>query len=229
MGVFLHLPLLEDLDLKITVLTNETNYFQYAAISTEELLESIISSTKRLMSLTYEDGSGSSSFPVRHDAPRLKDILDNHAHTLRNLSIVLTNNDTKDWRMEQEFSDIEGYFGTMTNFTELRSLSIQLEVLLGRPEADSHLKDVLPRKLYSFTGLALPDYHGVEDCDRLWEEKDCQRQFEELAEVAEDGNTFGSLKSVYMEVGRKDFFNSLRGGIYEDGILGRSRIIFGWR
>ncbi|KAL4872933.1 hypothetical protein BDV12DRAFT_114079 [Aspergillus spectabilis] len=229
MGMFLRLPFLEELDFTVAVLAGDTEYATKDAIPPEEILESIISSTKRLKSLTYEDGSGSCSFPVKHDASRLKEILDERAaDTLEHLSIVLCNNDEKDWRMEQEFSDIDGYFGSMTNYTKLRGLSIQFEVLLGRPEYDLHLRDVLPPQLQSFTGLSLPDYHGQEDNDRIWAEKDYLQQFQELAEVAEDGKAFASLDSANMYVSRKDSFSSYRTGSYKDGILGRSRIVFGW-
>jgi hypothetical protein len=229
MGMFLRLSFLEELDFTVAALADYTEYATNDAIPPEEILESIISSTKRLKSLTYEDGSGSCSFPVRHDASRLKDILDEHAaDTLVYLSIVLCNNDEKYWRMEQEFSDIDGYFGSMTNYTKLTELTIQFEVLLGRPENDLRLKDVPPPQLESFTGFSLPDYHGQEDTDRIWAEKDYLQQFQELAEVAEDGKTFASLDSANVYVSREDSFSSYRTGLYEDGILGWSRIVFGW-
>ncbi|KAL5343718.1 hypothetical protein BJX70DRAFT_393772 [Aspergillus crustosus] len=228
MGMFLHLPLLEELELAVTFLAGETEYATSDAVPPEEILKSIISSTRRLRSQTYEDGSRSSSFPVKHDASRLKEILDEHAGTLEYLSIVLCNNDEKDWRMEQEFSDIDGYLGPMTNYTKLWGLSIQLEVLLGRPEDDLRLKDILPPQLQRFTGLSLPDYHGQEDADRVWAEEVYLQQFRELAEVAEDRKTFTSLESVGMYISRKDTFSSYKIGLYEDGILGQSRIVFGW-
>ncbi|KAL2835157.1 hypothetical protein BDW59DRAFT_4462 [Aspergillus cavernicola] len=225
-ATLLRLPRLEELSFTIEV---GSEGLWRGDIEPEEVLESIISSTDRLKSLTFEAINGSTYCPVIHDAPELKRILDEHAaQTLEYLSIVLGMNDEKDWRMEQECTEIEGSFGSVKDFVKLKELSIQLEVLLGDPSDGLQLKDALPLQLRDFTGLALPDYHGEEDSDRIWEEGDYIPQFEELARAAEDGRRFTSLQSVNMYLSRKDSFNSARGGHYEGGILGQSRINFGW-
>ncbi|KAL4981708.1 hypothetical protein BDW68DRAFT_196157 [Aspergillus falconensis] len=234
MALFLRLPCLEELD--FAVLAPGHDGPAHAADNyapPEDILGTIISSTSQLKSLKFEDMSGTAYQPVQHDAPRLKRILEQHAAaTLTYLSICLTNNDEKDWRMEQEFSHIKGYFGSMEKFTRLQGLVMQLEVLLGRPSDGLRLRDVLPAQLQYFTGLNLPDYHGTEDTDRLWKEEDYLQQFQNLAGAAMDGRHFASLKSVKMHLDRKDHFNDTfdwpRKGQYDDGILADSRIYFGW-
>ncbi|KAL3435924.1 hypothetical protein BDV09DRAFT_166473 [Aspergillus tetrazonus] len=246
MALFLRLPYLEELD--FAVLAPGVDSDAHSAIDyvpPVEILETIISSTSRLRSLRFEDMSGTCFRPVLHDAPKLKRILEQHAAaTLTYLSICLTNNDEKDWRMEQEFSDIKGYFGSMKSFTRLQGLVMQLEVLLGTPSDGLRLKDVLPTQLRYFTGLNLPDLQGAEDSHRLWGEKDYLLQFQDLAEAAIDGQHLPWLKSVKMHLNRKDYFR-----VYEDGpkkgqftdssscdcdpridfrLLAESRIYFGW-
>ncbi|KAL4777798.1 hypothetical protein BDW60DRAFT_221411 [Aspergillus nidulans var. acristatus] len=246
MALFLRLPYLEELD--FAVLAPGQDSEAYRAINyvpPVEILGTIISSTSRLRSLKFEDMSGTGFSPVLHDAPKLKRILEQHAAaTLTYLSICLTNNDEKDWRMEQEFSHIKGYFGSMKSFTRLQGLVMQLEVLLGRPSDELRLKDVLPTQLRYFTGLNLPDYHGAEDSARLWNTENYLLQFQDLAEAATDGQHLPWLKSVKMHLNRKDYFS-----VYDDwpkkgqfdahflydpdprinfGLLAESRIYFGW-
>ncbi|KAL6234643.1 hypothetical protein BDW75DRAFT_211917 [Aspergillus navahoensis] len=235
MALFLRLPCLEELEFAVLASGPDgpacavDNY-----APPEEILATIISSTSQLKSLKFEDMSGTVYQPVQHDAPKLKRILEQHAAaTLTYLSICLTNNDEKDWRMEQEFSYIKGYFGSMEKFTRLQGLVMQLEVLLGRPSDGLRLRDVLPAQLQYFTGLNLPDYHGAEDTDRLWEEENYLWQFQDLAEATMDRRQFASLESVKMHLNRKDYFGITfdwpHKGQYNDGIIpAGSRIYFGW-
>ncbi|GIC93177.1 uncharacterized protein Aud_009659 [Aspergillus udagawae] len=235
MALFLRLPRLEELDFAVLAPGPDgPSCHNYAP--PEEILESIIRHTDQLKSLKFEDMSGTVFFPVEHDAPKLKRILEQHAgDTLTHLSICLCNNDEKDWRQEQEFSDIRGHFGSMKKFRRLKGLVMQLEVLLGKPNENGGLtlKSVLPSQLEYFTGLNLPDYHGAEDSDRIWNEEQYIPQFEDLAEaVMRDGRAFPSLESVKMHLDRKDYFSShgecLMKGQYNDGVLGDSRIYFGF-
>ncbi|KAL4818892.1 hypothetical protein BDW67DRAFT_194405 [Aspergillus spinulosporus] len=243
MALFLRLPCLEELDFAVLVPSLDSSaHVEVGYVPPEEILETIISSTNRLRSLKFEDMSGTAYRPVQHDAPKLKRILEQHAAaTLTYLSVCLTNDDEKDWRMEQEFSLIEGYFGSMKSFTKLQGLVMQLEVLLGKPSDGLRLKDVLPTQLRFFTGLNLPDYHGMEDSDRYWDEKDYLPQFQDLAEAAMDGQHLPWLKSVKMHLNRKDYFNQgIDKGEYAPhalwtpdtginlGLLADSRIYFGW-
>ncbi|KAL2832796.1 hypothetical protein BJY01DRAFT_98259 [Aspergillus pseudoustus] len=226
MAILLHLPRLETLDFTIAV-GGEGKWS--GDVSSENILESIISSTNRLKSLRFENISGSCYSPEQHDAEELKEIIDRHAETLESLDIVCGMDDEKDWRMEQECTDIVGSFGSMKHFTRLSNLTLQLEVLLGKPADNEHrLKDVLPPNLYGLTLLNLPDYHGQEDSDRIWEDEDFIPHFEELARAAEDSQNFASLQSVRMHLTRKDEFNPHRSGNYEESILAESRIDFGW-
>jgi hypothetical protein len=229
MALFLRLPRLEELD--FAVLASDGSGDNYAP--PEEILESIIRHTDQLKYLKFEDMSGTVYSPVQHDAPKLKRILEQHADTLTYLSICLCNNDEKDWREEQEFSYIWGHFGSMKKFTRLTGLVMQLEVLLGRPDENGglRLKDVLPSQLEYFTGINIPDYHGAEESDSVWNEEQYIPQFEDLAEaVMLDGRAFLSLKSVKMHLHRKDYFTShdecLMKGQYNDGVLGDSQIYF---
>ncbi|GFF54741.1 hypothetical protein IFM58399_09904 [Aspergillus lentulus] len=235
MALFLRLPRLEKLDFAVLAPGPDgPSCHNYAP--PEEILESIIRHTDQLKSLRFEDMSGTVFFPVQHDAPKLKRILEQHAaDTLTYLSICLCNNDDKDWRQEQEFSYIRGLFGSMKKFTKLKGLVMQLEVLLGKPSENDglSLKNVLPSQLEYFTGLNLPDYHGAEDSDRIWDEGQYIPQFEDLAEAAMgDDRAFPSLKSVKMHLHRKDYFSSygecLMKGQYNDGALGDSQIYFGF-
>ncbi|KAL5361197.1 hypothetical protein BJX96DRAFT_185186 [Aspergillus floccosus] len=235
MALFLRLPRLEELDFAVLAPGPDSSpCHNYAP--PEEILESLIRHTDQLKTLRFEDMSGTVFFPVQHDAPKLKRILEQYAaNTLTYLSICLCNNDEKDWREEQEFSDIRGHFGSMKKFTRLKGLVMQLEVLLGRPNENGglRLRNVLPSQLEYFTGLNLPDYHGTEDADRIWDEEQYLPQFEDLAEaVMRDGRAFPSLKSVKMHLHRKDHFYSDRECImkeqYSDGVLGDSGIYFGF-
>ncbi|KAF4174528.1 hypothetical protein CNMCM8927_000025 [Aspergillus lentulus] len=234
-ALFLRLPRLEKLDFAVLAPGPDgPSCHNYAP--PEEILESIIRHTDQLKSLRFEDMSGTVFFPVQHDAPKLKRILEQHAaDTLTYLSICLCNNDDKDWRQEQEFSYIRGLFGSMKKFTKLKGLVMQLEVLLGKPSENDglSLKNVLPSQLEYFTGLNLPDYHGAEDSDRIWDEGQYIPQFEDLAEAAmRDDRAFPSLKSVKMHLHRKDYFSSygecLMKGQYNDGVLGDSQVYFGF-
>jgi hypothetical protein len=226
LAIFLRLPRLKDLTFTIDV-ESEGQY--YGDVPFEDILESIISSTDRLRSLTYEDVTGSLTHPKTHDAPKLKRILDKHAaRTVEYLSIVLAMNDEKDWRLPQEYTDIEGCFGSMKNFVKLEELYIQFEVLLGRPEAnENRLKDVLPPRLKRLRCLSICDFHGQDD-NVVWSESSYLPHFEELAEAAEDGENLVSLDSVKVDIYRKDDFNSRISGDYVDGILGPSPISFGY-
>jgi hypothetical protein len=228
-ATLLRLPRLQNLTLTIDV-GPEGKYT--ADVPFEEVLESIISSTDRLKSLAYEDKTGSCSFPKTHNAPKLKRILDKHAaQTLEYLDIALAMNDEKDWRLPQEYTDISGCFGSMQNFIKLEELYIQFEVLLGRPEASQHrLKDVLPADLKVLTCVSIYDYHGNDPVNDgpVWAEPGYLPHFTELAEAAEDSQRFASLDSVKVDRYRKDEFNPPQSGNYVDGVLGRSRISFGW-
>ncbi|KAL4749740.1 hypothetical protein BDW72DRAFT_213890 [Aspergillus terricola var. indicus] len=236
MALFLRLSCLEELD--FAVLAPGQDSPAYAAINyvpPDEILETLLSSTNRLRSLKFEDMSGTAFRSVQHDAPKLKRILEQHAAaTLTYLSICLTNNDEKDWRMEQEFSRIKGYFGSMKNFTRLKGLIMQLEVLLGMPSDGLLLKDVLPAQLRFFTGLNLPNSYGMNDSDRHWNEDDFMPQFHDLAEAAMDGQHLVYLKSVKMHLSRKNYFGATfdwpKKGRYDDNdeLLANSRIYFGW-
>lgn len=233
MATLLRLPYLEHLELSTDV-GSEGSW--HGSTTLFQVLESLISSTTRLKTLEFDDISGSISDPVWHNAPELKAILDKHAATtLQSLYIVLGMNDMKDWRMEQECTDIEGAFGTMKNYTQLTELTIQLEVLLGRPADGFRLRDVLPESLEYLTLLNLPDYHGQDDSDRVWEQDDYIPQFEDLAEAAacrvgKDGKErrYSKLRNVMVDVSRKDTFSIVRGGMFDEGQLGKSRIEFGW-
>jgi hypothetical protein len=235
MALFLRLPHLEELDFAVLAPGPDSPACHNYA-PPEEILESIIRHTDQLKSLRFEDMSGTVCFPVQHDAPKLKRILEQHAaDTLTYLSICLCNNDEKDWRQEQEFSYITGHFGSMEKFTRLKGLVMQLEVLLGKPNENGglRLKNVLPSQLEYFTGLNLPDYHGADDSDRIWDEEQYIPQFEDLAEAAmRDSRAFPSLGSVKMHLHRKDYFSSygecLMKGQYNDGVLGDSQIYFGF-
>ncbi|KAL3479844.1 hypothetical protein BJX99DRAFT_221315 [Aspergillus californicus] len=223
MATLLNLPRLETFNFIIEVGPEDS---WRCDTQPEEVLECIISGTTQLKSLTFNAISGSTYCPVIHDAHNLKRILNDYAaSTVEHLSIVLGMDDEKDWRMEQECTEIEGSFGSMKNFTKLTDLSIQLEVLLGNPIDGLRLIDVLPQQLQSFTGLNLPDYHGKEDFDRIWEEGHYLPLFQDLAE---HGGEYNLLQSVTMYLSRKDEFNEAKSGRYEHGILGRSRIEFGW-
>ncbi len=241
MALFLRLPRLEHLEFAVLApgpdgYTNTDNY-----APPEQILESIISSSKSgLRSLTFEDMSGSACSPVRHDARKLKRVLDQHAaRTLTYLSVCFSNNDERDWRMPQEWSDIVGAFGSMKHFTKLEGLVMQLEALLGRPgdAGGGSLRDVLPAQLRYFTGINIPDYHGPTEDASVWEEDHYLPQFRDLAAAAAapngDGQGFPMLESVKMHLDRKDWFNHYdyhvkKEGRYEEGILGDSRIYFGW-
>ncbi|KAL3464121.1 hypothetical protein BJX64DRAFT_103940 [Aspergillus heterothallicus] len=226
MALLLHFPQLENLDFTIAV---GSEGMWTGDVSSEHILKSIVFSTKRLKFLRFENINGSCYSPIQHDAEQLKDIIDRHAATLESLDIVCGMDDEKDWRMEQECTDIIGCFGSMKHFTRLSNLSIQLEVLLGKPADDEHrLKDVLPSNLYNLTLLNLPDYHGQEDSDRVWEDEDYIPHFEELAMAAENEDDFAQLQSVRMLLTRKDKFNPCRSGEFEESILAQSRIDFGW-
>jgi hypothetical protein len=225
MAILLRLPRLENLDFIIAV--GGEGYWS-GDVSSEETLESIISSTNQLKSLRFENIDGSCYSPKQHDAEELREILDRHAETLEDLDIVCGMDDEGDWRMPQECVDIVGCFGSMKHFTQLTSLSVQLEVLLGRPAENQHrLKDVLPPNLCELTLLNLADYHGHEH-DRVWEDEHCIPHFEELARAAEDDQSFTSLQSVRMHLTRKDEFNPARSGEYEESVLAQSRIDFSW-
>jgi hypothetical protein len=235
MALFLRLPRLEELDFAVLA-PGPDGPSCHNYVPPEDILESIIRHTDQLKTLKFEDMSGTAFFPVQHDAPKLKRILEAYtANTLTHLSICLCNNDEKDWRQEQEFSDIRGHFGSMKKFMRLKGLVMQLEVLLGKPNENDglRLRDVLPSQLEYFTGLNLPDYHGMDDSDRIWDEEQYIPQFEDLAEaVVRDGRAFPSLKSVKMHLHRKDYFYTEREctmkGQYRDGMLGDSQIYFGF-
>ncbi|PKX99250.1 uncharacterized protein P174DRAFT_509267 [Aspergillus novofumigatus IBT 16806] len=231
MALFLRLPRLEELDFAVLAHSvDRPPCLNYAP--PEEILESIIRHTDRLKSLRFEDMSGTVCFPVQHDAPKLKRILEKYvAETLTYLSICLCNNDEKDWREDQEFSYITGHFGSMKKFTRLKGLIMQLEVLLGKTNDNDglRLKDVLPSQLEYFTGLNLPGY----EADSIWDEEHYILQFKDLAEaVMRDGRVFPSLESVKMHLHRKDYFSTDKECImkeqYNDGVLGDSRIYFGF-
>lgn len=235
MAMFLRLPCLEELNFAVLAPGPDSpSCHNYAP--PEDILESLIRHTDQLKSLSFEDMSGTVFSPVQHDAPELKRILEQHAaDTLTYLSVCLCNNDEKDWRQEQEFSYIRGHFGSMKKFARLKGLVMQLEVLLGKPNENGglRLKDVLPSQLEYFTGLNLPDYHGVDDSDRIWDEEQYILHFEDLAEVVmRDGRAFPSLGSVKMHLDRRDYFSShgecLMKGQYNDGVLGHSQIYFGF-
>ncbi|EAW16711.1 uncharacterized protein NFIA_060670 [Aspergillus fischeri NRRL 181] len=235
MAMFLRLPRLEELNFAVLAPGPDgPSCHNYAP--PEDILESLIRHTDQLKSLRFEDMSGTVFSPVQHDAPKLKRILEQHAaDTLTYLSVCLCNNDEKDWRQEQEFSYIRGHFGSMKKFTRLKGLIMQLEVLLGKPNENGglRLKDVLPLELEYFTGLNLPDYHGADDSDRIWDEEQYIPQFEDLAEVMmRDCRAFPLLGSVKMHLDRKDYFSShgecLMKGQYNDGLLGDSQIYFGF-
>ncbi|KAL4982458.1 hypothetical protein BDW68DRAFT_195336 [Aspergillus falconensis] len=235
MALFLRLPRLEHLEFAVLA-PGPDQSCGHDYVPPEETLASLISSTSRLKSLTFEDMSGDVCFPVRHDARKVKRVLDKQAaQTLTYLSVILSNDHGRDWRMEQEFSYIDGFFGSMKHFTKLEGLVVQLEALLGRPgEGGSglNLRDVLPPQLRYLTAVNIPDYHGREESDCAWEEKDYLPQFHELAEAAKNEDHFTALESVKMHLRRKDWFNfygdAVSEGIYEDGILEDSRIYFGW-
>jgi hypothetical protein len=119
----------------------------------------------------------------------------------------------------------------MKKFARLEALIMQLDVLLGKPNKNGglRLKDVLPSQLEYFTGLQIPNYKT----DRNWDEEQYMPQFEDLAEtVMQDSRVFPSLESVKMHLCRKDYFSTakecLRKGEYNDGVLGDSRIYFGF-
>ncbi|CEL05361.1 hypothetical protein ASPCAL06479 [Aspergillus calidoustus] len=225
MAILLHLPRLENFD--FTVAVGGEGVWS-GEVSSEGILESIISSTNRLKSLRFENIDGSCYSPKQHDAEELKEILDRHAETLENLDIVCGMDDEGDWRMPQECVDINGCFGSMKHFTQLANLSIQLELLLGRPAGNQHrLKDVLPPNLCQLTLLTLADYYGDEH-DMVWKNEHYVPHLEELARAAEDDQSFTSLDEVRMHLTRKDRFNPYRAGKYEEGVLGQSRINFRW-
>ncbi|KAL2831004.1 hypothetical protein BJY01DRAFT_226800 [Aspergillus pseudoustus] len=241
MALFIRLPRLEHLEFAVLAPGPDgyTNMDNYAP--PEQILESIIGSSKSgLRSLTFEDMSGSACSPVRHDARKLKRVLDQHtAQTLTYLSVCFSNNDERDWRLPQEWSDIVGAFGSMKHFTKLEGLVMQLEALLGRPGNAGilSLRDVLPVQLQYFTGINIPDYHGPTEDASVWEEDYYLAQFRDLAAAAVaptgDCQGFPALESVKMYLHRKDWFNHYdyhvkKEGRYEDGILGDSRIYFGW-
>jgi hypothetical protein len=235
MALFLRLPRLEELDFAVlTPGVNSPSCQNYAP--PEEILESLIRHTDQLKYLRFEDMSGTVCFPVQHDASKLKRVLEQHAaDTLTYLSICLCNDDAQDWREEQEFSYIRGDFGSMKKFTRLEALVMQLDVLLGKPNENGglRLKDVLPSQLEYFTGLQISNY----ETDRNWDEEQYIPQFEDLAKaVMQDSRAFPSLESVKMHLNRKDYFHShldchgecIMQGQYNDGVLGDSRIYFGF-
>jgi hypothetical protein len=231
MALFLRLPRLEELDFAVLTPGDDSPPCQNYA-PPEEILESLIRHTDQLKYLKFEDMSGTVCFPVQHDASKLKRVLEQHAaDTLTYLSICLCNDDKQDWREEQEFSYIRGQFGSMKKFTRLEALVMQLDVLLGKPNENGglRLKDVLPSQLEYFTGLQISNY----ETDRNWDEEQYIPQFEDLAEaVMQDGRAFPSLESVKMHLCRKDYFSTdkdcLMKGQYNDGVLGDSRIYFGF-
>ncbi|KAL4780748.1 hypothetical protein BJX76DRAFT_360587 [Aspergillus varians] len=233
MAMLLRLPRLEQLSFTNWVGTRKHWEEDFPP---EDILESIISSTKRLKYLKWEVRSGSCSFPLKHDTPKLKQIIERHAAgTLEHLEIVCGLSDERDWYIGQECIgiDIDGGFGSMLNFTNLASLYIQLEVLLGKPEDEIRLKDVLPPQLQHFTGFSLPGCHWQREPGRIWEEEDYLPQFEELAAAAKHDQRLASLQSVQIHRTRNEVSGYCspgpgRSGDYEDGILGHSRIRFGW-
>ncbi|KAL2793576.1 hypothetical protein BJX66DRAFT_305854 [Aspergillus keveii] len=255
MSLFLRLPRLEHLEFSVLApgpdFRTQENY-----ASPTEMLEGIISSTENLRYLKFEDGIGTVFQPVEHDVTRVKDVLERAgcADRLEYLSLVFSNNHERDWREEQEFSYLEGSFGSLRHFTKLRGLAMQLDALLGKPDEDPDLLcDVLPEQLEHFTGISMQDYSQPDEAETLWEEEYLIPQFRDLAlaatgsgldEEGADGDgenggkmlRFPNLTSVKMHRHRKDrFYTSIEAqmwaGYADDdpsGVLSDSRIYFGW-
>jgi hypothetical protein len=259
MSLFLRLPRLEHIDFSVLApgpdFRTQENY-----ASPAEMLEGIIRSAENLRYLKFEDGTGTVFQPVEHDVTRVKDVLERAgcAEKLEYLSLVFSNNHERDWREEQEFSYLEGSFGSMRHFTKLRGLAMQLDALIGKPDEDPDLlRDVLPEQLEHFTGISMQDYSQPDEAETLWEEDHLIPQFQDLALAAtesglddesadadadlnmdgkEKRTRFPNLTSVKMHRHRKDrFYTSseaqMWGGYAEDdptGVLGDSRIYFGW-
>ncbi|KAL3483123.1 hypothetical protein BJX62DRAFT_220762 [Aspergillus germanicus] len=254
MSLFLRLPRLEHLD--FSVLAPGPDFRTQDFASPTEMLEGIISSADHLRYLKFEDGIGTVFSPVEHDVTGVKDVLERAgcAERLEYLSIVFSNNHERDWREKQEFSYLEGNFGSMRHFTKLRGLTMQLDALIGKPDEDPDLlRDVLPEQLEHFTGINMQDYSQPDEAETLWDEDYLIPQFRDLAlaatESVSDGSDaavdedndgkrprFPNLMSVKMHRHRKDRFytsseTQMWGGYAEDdptGVLGDSRIYFGW-
>lgn len=227
MAMLLHLPNLEELNFSIDI--PRGSYWDEEFVPADEILESIISSTNRLKSLQWDDISGSSAFPVRHDAPKLKQILERHAApTLEYLSVQCGMEDELGIRSEHHCVEIQECLGSMQNFTELKVLSVQWEVLLGRPGEGPRLKDVLPPQLEKLYCDTKTDYYGCGITDRVWNDDECLAEFEDLALAEPDDPRLASLNSVGLCMATRCNFTGSGAPNFDIGILGKSRIKFGW-
>ncbi|KAE8388191.1 hypothetical protein BDV23DRAFT_185677 [Aspergillus alliaceus] len=232
-ATFLQLPYLEELSLTIDM-GYEGNWNEDSLEDPEDILESILSGTQKIKKLVF-DHYRNVCAPTIFDGNNLKRILDHHvSETVEDLSITLSLSDPKDWRFPQEYARHTGVFGSMTHFTELRTLSIQLELLLGEPWANPrHLKDVLPNQLQSLTCFSLHSYSRHDDDGRIWKRESCVPEFQLLANAAHDEFTFPSLYEVDLVVYRNDDFNKYSGvtdssGTFKEEGLADSRIAFSW-
>ncbi|KAB8078115.1 hypothetical protein BDV29DRAFT_166921 [Aspergillus leporis] len=232
-GTFLQLPYLEELSLTIDM-GDENDWSKDSLEEPEDILESILSGTQKIKKLVF-DHYRNVCAPIIFDGANLKRILDHHvAETVEELSITLSLSDRKDWRMPQEYARHTGVFGSMTHFTKLQTLSIQLELLLGEPWANPHhLKDVLPNQLQSLTCFSLHSYSRHDDDGRIWDWESCFPEFQFLANAAQDGLAFPSLDQVDLVAYRNDDFNKYSGyhdssGTFKEEGLADSRIAFSW-
>jgi hypothetical protein len=251
-ALFLRLPRLERLEFSVLATgPNVGSQENYAP--PEEMLEAIISSTDRLRHLEFEDGSGDVFSPVRHNVTKVKRVLERAgcAERLEYLSVIFSNNHERDWREEQEFSYMTGYFGSLRHFTKLSGLAMQIDALLGKPGENPHLmlRDVLPEQLDHFTGISMQDYSQPDEAETLWDEPHLIPQLRDLALAARESDEsaavgdgggkrlrFPELTSVKMHRHRKDHFYTdreaqMKGSYADDdptGILADSRIYFGW-
>ncbi|KAF5864618.1 hypothetical protein ETB97_007176 [Aspergillus alliaceus] len=230
-GTFLRLPCLERLSFIVDMGNWKpwNNPFEQP----EDILEHILSGTRKVKELVFEDNRNVYN-SVTFNASKLKRILDQYvSQTVEDLSIVLTMNDERDWRLPQEFTRLSGVFGSMTHFTKLKRLSIQLELLLGRPSSNLyHLKDVLPDQLQHLTCFSIYPYDGADE-ERIWDSENYIPQFRMLANVARESGKFPLLSRVYMDRYRKDDFNKYSGhqpssGEFTDDVLANSRVTFSW-
>ncbi|KAB8076244.1 hypothetical protein BDV29DRAFT_154872 [Aspergillus leporis] len=210
-GTFLRLPCLEELSF-IVDMGGWGSWPINLSEEPEDILDTILAGTKRIKKLVFEYYRNV-CFLIIFDAIKLKKILDTICceDGRRSLFIVLSLHDQKDWRMPQEYTQISGVFGSMTHFTKLEALSIQLALPLGEPLASQYRpEDVLPKQLEQPTCLSLHSYDGNDEA-QIWDWDDHTALFQALARAALDSSRFPLLSEEEMDRNRKDDFGNTAG------------------
>ncbi|KAL3485639.1 hypothetical protein BJX62DRAFT_242719 [Aspergillus germanicus] len=237
--MLLNLPRLEKLSL--VILQNEFSKLEVEGPNREEgkdprlssdsivlsldILEVFLSRTKCLKYLKFEHMIEDGWDPVQQRAAQLKRILDPHANTLEYLNILVVNDGKENHPVEGEFSGIDGYLGTLRNFTKLKGLVMQLDLLLGEPQHSLRLKDVLPSSLQYFFCPNLRDSTG-----RVWwEEEHYMPRLRDLAEETILGQDFTELDSVRMYLYRSWYLelSDRRPCQFSGGVFDESTVSFG--